>query len=55
MNRIEWMRKQLDDVQKMLQTPQGKPDLLKQVQEMDQKMQDVEYKLITKVADLQRR
>jgi photosystem II stability/assembly factor-like uncharacterized protein len=47
-NRIEWMRKQLDDVQKMLKSPQGKADLLPRAQEMDQKLQNVEYKLITR-------
>ena len=47
-NRIELMRKQLDDIQKMLKSPQGKPDLLARVQQMDQKLQDVEYKLITR-------
>jgi photosystem II stability/assembly factor-like uncharacterized protein len=47
-NRLEWMRKQLDDVQKMLKSPQGKADLLARAQEMDQKLQNVEYKLITR-------
>jgi hypothetical protein len=47
-NRLEWMRKQLDDVQKMLSTQKDKADLLKQVQAMDQKMQAVEYKLVSK-------
>jgi photosystem II stability/assembly factor-like uncharacterized protein len=47
-NRIEWMRKQLDDVQKMQKSPQGKADLLARAQEMDQKLQNVEYKLITR-------
>lgn len=42
-NRIEWMRKQLEDVEKML-----KADELKTVQEMARKMQSVEYKLITR-------
>ncbi len=47
-NRIEWMRKQLQDVEKMLKSPQGKPELAANVQEMDQKLQNVEYKLITR-------
>ncbi len=47
-NQIEWMRKQIDDVQKMLKTEKSKAALLKSVQEMDLKMQDVEYKLVSK-------
>lgn len=47
-NQIEWMRKQLDDVQKMLHADRAKADLLKSVQDMDQKMQSVEYKLVSK-------
>ena len=47
-NQLEWMRKQLDDIQKMLRGDKAKADLLKSVQEMDQKIQSVEYKLITK-------
>ncbi len=48
-NQIEWMRKQMDDVQKMMRAETPKADLLKSVQAMDQKMQGVEYKLISKV------
>ena len=47
-NQIEWMRKQLDDVQKMLRTDKAKAELLKQVQAMDQKMQGVEYEFLSK-------
>jgi photosystem II stability/assembly factor-like uncharacterized protein len=47
-NQLEWMRKQLDDIQKMLRGDKAKAELLKSVQDMDQKMQTVEYKLITK-------
>jgi photosystem II stability/assembly factor-like uncharacterized protein len=47
-NQIEWMRKQLADVEGMLHSQKGKDDLLKTVQAEDQKMQDVEYKLISK-------
>jgi photosystem II stability/assembly factor-like uncharacterized protein len=47
-NQLEWMRKQLEDIQKMLRGDKAKADLLKSVQEMDQKIQSVEYKLITK-------
>jgi hypothetical protein len=47
-NRIEWLRKQLQDLEKMAKSPQGKADLLARVQEVDQKLQGVEYKLITR-------
>ena len=47
-NQLEWMRKQLDDVQKMLRADRGKAELLRSVQNMEQKMQDVEYKLVSK-------
>jgi len=47
-NNLEWMRKQLDDVQKMLRSDRAKAELLKSVKAMDQKMQDVEYKLVSK-------
>jgi hypothetical protein len=47
-NQLEWMRKQIDDIQKMLRPEKSKADLLKSVQDMDQKMQDVEYKLVSK-------
>ena len=47
-NRIEWMRKQLEDVNAMLTEQKSKADLRKSVQQMDQKMQSVEFKLITR-------
>jgi hypothetical protein len=47
-NQIEWMRKQLDDVQKMLRNDRTKAAVLKSVQDMDEKMQTVEYKLLSK-------
>ena len=47
-NRIEWMRKQLEDVNAMLAGQKSKADLRKSVQQMDQKMQSVEFKLITR-------
>jgi hypothetical protein len=47
-NQIEWMRKQLDDVQKMLHNDRAKTAVLKSVEDMDQKMQTVEYKLLSK-------
>ena len=46
-NQLEWMRKQLDDVERMARS-EKKDDLLKTVEGMDQKMQDVEYKLLSK-------
>jgi photosystem II stability/assembly factor-like uncharacterized protein len=58
-NQIEWLRKQLSVLEAMLKSESGKPGerskekgqsgLLKSVQEMDQKLQDVEYKFISKV------
>ncbi len=39
-NQIEWMRKQIDDVQKMLTADKSKTELLKSVEAMDQKMQE---------------
>jgi photosystem II stability/assembly factor-like uncharacterized protein len=47
-NQIEWMRKQVEDVQRMLKAENGKPDMLKNVQAMDQKMKSVEFELISK-------
>jgi photosystem II stability/assembly factor-like uncharacterized protein len=47
-NQMEWMRKQLDDIEKMLRGQKEKADLLKSVQGMNQKIQDVEYKLVSK-------
>ena len=59
-NRIEWTRKQLDDVSEMLKSEQaknkeeGKPEnaasanLLKSVDEMGKKLETVEYQLISR-------
>ena len=47
-NQIEWMRKQLEDMQKMLRADRSKAALLDSVQSMDAKMQTVEYKLVSK-------
>ena len=44
-NQIEWMRKQLEDQQK---TMQGKAPCCKAIEAIDQKLQDVEYKMITR-------
>lgn len=47
-NQVEWTRKQLDDIRRMLQTQKDKKDLLKSVESVNQKMQDVEYKFLSK-------
>ena len=58
-NRIEWIRKQLEDTEAMLSSQIGEAksegktdakaaDLLKSVQGMDDKMQNVEYSLLAK-------
>jgi photosystem II stability/assembly factor-like uncharacterized protein len=50
-NQMEWLRKQLDDIAKMLRPQRAqkdKADVLKSVEEMDKKIQDVEYKLVSK-------
>jgi hypothetical protein len=47
-NRIEWIRKQTGDTEKMLKAENGQPDLLKTVQGMDQKLKNIEFELISK-------
>jgi hypothetical protein len=47
-NHLEWMRKQDDDIAKMLRVQGGNADLLKSVQAFDQKMQTVEYRFISR-------
>jgi photosystem II stability/assembly factor-like uncharacterized protein len=47
-NLIESMRKQMEDMRKKFASDAGKADLLKATAAMDQKMQSVEYKLVTK-------
>lgn len=47
-NSIEWDRKQLADIAAMMKDQKVKPELLKSVDEMDQKMQAVEYKVLSK-------
>ena len=44
-NQLEWMRRQLEDQGK---TAAGKDALLKQMDDINRKMQDVEYQLITR-------
>jgi len=48
-NQLEWMRRQLEDQQK---TVAGKDSLLKAIAAIDQKMQAVEYQLITRAEAL---
>ncbi len=47
-NQLEWMRRQLDDIERALGTETAKADLLKTVKAMDEKMQTVEYKILNK-------
>ncbi len=47
-NHLEWMRKQLNDTEKMLTSEKAKPELVKSVQAFDQKLQSVEYKMLSK-------
>ena len=47
-NQIEWMRNKWTTFEQMLRAENGKPELLKTVQGMDQKMKNVEYELISK-------
>ncbi|MGH9607023.1 MAG: WD40/YVTN/BNR-like repeat-containing protein [Terracidiphilus sp.] len=47
-NRIEWMRKQLGDVEKMLSADATEKQLSQDADAMDRKMQDVEYEMLSK-------
>jgi photosystem II stability/assembly factor-like uncharacterized protein len=51
-NQLEIMRRQLEDQNKNLKTQSGKEALLKAIDDMDRKMQDVEYKLISRAEAL---
>ena len=51
-NQIEWMRKQLEDNQKKLDGQSGKGALLKSIEAIDRKLQDVEYRLISRAEAL---
>ncbi len=46
-NRIEWMRKQIEVMNGEVENNQSKAALLKQIQAMDSKMKAVEYKLVS--------
>jgi len=47
-NSIEWMRKQLADVEKMLAANPADKQRKQEADQMDQKMQDVEYELLSR-------
>jgi hypothetical protein len=47
-NQLEWMRRQLEDQGKTVKTQAGKDALLASMDAIDKKMQDVEYKLISR-------
>jgi hypothetical protein len=47
-NRIEWMREQLAVAEKMLGSDNGDKKMLDAANEMDKKMQDVEYELLSR-------
>jgi len=51
-NQLEWMRRQLEDENKTLKGQSGKEALLKAMNDIDRKMQDVEYKLISRAEAL---
>jgi photosystem II stability/assembly factor-like uncharacterized protein len=47
-NRIEWMRKQLADLETMYAADPHEAEMLKSVKDTDEKMQDVEYTLVSR-------
>jgi hypothetical protein len=47
-NRIEWMRKQIENLEAMYAADPHQAEMLKSVKDTDQKMQDVEYTLLSK-------
>ena len=47
-NHLEWTRKQLKDIEGMFTAEKAKPEVLKSVQEMEQKVQNVEQKFVSK-------
>jgi len=51
-NQIEWMRRQLEDQGKPLQNQGGREALIKAMVEINTKMQEVEYKLISRAEAL---
>src|SRR5439155_14026823 len=51
-NQIEWMRRQLEDQGKSLKDQSSKTVLLKAMDTIDRKMQEVEYKLISRAEAL---
>ena len=51
-NEIEWMRKQLEDSRKPIAADDSKAALLKSMSDIEQKMQEVEYQLISRAEAL---
>jgi len=51
-NQLEWMRRQLEDENKEVKGQSGKEALLKAMDDINQKLQDVEYKLISRAEAL---
>jgi photosystem II stability/assembly factor-like uncharacterized protein len=51
-NQLEWMRRQLEDETKSLKSQSGKETLLRAIDAIDHKMQDVEYQLISRAEAL---
>ena len=47
-NRIEWMRKQIENLRAMYAADPHQGEMLKSVKDTDAKMQDVEYQLVSK-------
>jgi len=47
-NQLEWLRKQLEDVRRPLVGQTGKGSIIKAIDDFDKKIQDVEYRLITR-------
>lgn len=47
-NRLEWMRKQLEDIRRMVRTQASSAGLLHSVNALDAMMQAVEFKLISR-------
>ena len=47
-NQLEWLRRQLEDARKPLAGQTGKGPIIKTIDDFDKKIQDVEYRLITR-------
>jgi photosystem II stability/assembly factor-like uncharacterized protein len=51
-NRIEWIRKQLDATTGMLRSSKSNPDLLKNAEDLNRKLQEIERKLVSNALTL---